>query len=103
MVLQYLKNKGEEAIIRGIAEFFILQFNECIELILFDDVDGVKKNGNITQIPVNYLFKELNVKSKNNISTKLRYFWRILSLYSYKNNSMLKRLYHEQVIRHFES
>ena len=32
-----LKNKGEEAIIRGIAEFFILQFNECIELILFDD------------------------------------------------------------------
>ena len=98
-----LKNKGEEAIIIGIAEFFILQFNECIELILFDDVDGVKKNGNITQIPVNYLFKELNVKSKNNISTKLRYFWRILSLYSYKSNSMLKRLYHEQVIRHFES
>ena len=51
-----IKNKGEEAILRGIQSLYEEAFQENIELYVFGSSDTIVKEDNITSFPVNWCY-----------------------------------------------
>lgn len=62
-----LKNKGEEAILRGIEDLLKHQTNNDIEMYFFDEVKKVTVLNNFTLLPKEWIFKS---KARSNIYLK---------------------------------